>query len=213
MIIKGIIFDCDGVLVDSEKLAIKALLLLAKPYGFKLRLSEALHLFHGKSYQYCFDTIRAGSGKDLPSDYEEQYRKLSFEYFKKNLKPVKGVVDFIDKLTVPFCVASSGPKDKIILNLGLSGLSEKFQNNIFSCYDIGKWKPEPDIFLHAARTMNFKVEECIVIEDSPTGVEAGIRGGFKVFGFANKNTAGELRDAGAIVFNNFKELPRLIELS
>ena len=211
MIVKSIIFDCDGVLVDSEKLAIKALLLLARPYGYKPLLSDALHLFHGKSYQFCFDTIRAGCKLPLPEDYEIKYRQLSFDYFKRDLKPMKGVVNFINSLHVPFCVASSGPRDKIFLNLQLAGLSEKFHNAIFSCYDIQKWKPEPDIFLHAAKQMDFKVEETIVIEDSPTGVEAGIRGGFKVFGLANKNTEAELKEAGAITFHNFKELSHLIE--
>lgn len=212
MNVKGIIFDCDGVLVDSEKLAIKAMLLLAKPYGFKLKLADAMRMFHGKSYQYCFDTIRGGATQKLPDDFEEQYRLLSFEYFKQSLKPVKGVVDFINTLTVPFAVASSGPRDKILLNLKLAGLSDKFQDAVFSCYDIQKWKPEPDIFLHAAKALGIAVSDCIVIEDSPTGVEAAVRGGFKAFGLAtNKDTADKLRNAGAIVFYNFKELKQLIE--
>ncbi|PBQ31364.1 haloacid dehalogenase [Sphingobacteriaceae bacterium] len=210
MTVRSIIFDCDGVLVDSEKLAIKALLLLARPYGFKLGLSETMRLFHGKSYQYCFDTIRAGCKYPLPGDYEERYRRLSFDYFKRELKPVKGVIGFINALRVPFCVASSGPRDKIFLNLQLAGLADKFHNAIFSCYDIGKFKPEPDIFLHAAKEMDFSVEDCIVIEDSPTGVQAAVAGGFKVYGLATKHTEKELQEAGAITFSNFKELTALL---
>lgn len=211
MIVRSIIFDCDGVLVDSEKLSIKALLLLARPYGFKSGLSEAMQSFHGKSYQYCFETISARCKYPLPLDYEERYRRLSFDYFKRELKPVKGVVEFINSLRVPFCVASSGPRDKIFLNLQLAGLSDKFQNAVFSCYDIGKFKPEPDIFLHAAKEMNFKVEESIVIEDSATGVQAAVAGGFKVYGLATKHSEKELREAGAIIFHKFKDLESLLK--
>jgi HAD superfamily hydrolase (TIGR01509 family) len=213
MNVEGIIFDCDGVLVDSEPLSIKALLTLAWPYGCNISMYEGMRLFHGKSYSDCEELIRQRSKKTLASSFEEDYRKLSFSYFEKDLKPVKGVKAFINELNIPFCVASSGPPDKIRLNLKLVNLLDKFDGHIFSCYEINSWKPDPAIFLHAADKMNFSNNNSIVIEDSVPGVTAAVRGGFKVFAFANANTEKELRKAGATVFHYFEDLPKLIALS
>ncbi|MDR7370154.1 HAD superfamily hydrolase (TIGR01509 family) [Flavobacterium aquidurense] len=125
---------------------------------------------------------------------------------------MEGVVAFIEKLKIPYCVASSGPVDKIRLNLETAGLLDKFENKIFSSYQIKSWKPDPGIFLHAAKEMGFNVKNCIVIEDSKAGVMAGINGGFKVYGLANDNNAADLKSEGAIVIKNYEELEIILQL-
>ena len=125
---------------------------------------------------------------------------------------MEGIVSFIEKLTIPYCVASSGPVEKIRLNLEVAGLLNKFENKLFSSYQIGSWKPEPGIFLHAAKEMGFDVKDCIVVEDSVAGVRAGIDGGFKVYGFANGYNDNDLEKEGAILFRSYEELAAIVSL-
>jgi HAD superfamily hydrolase (TIGR01509 family) len=136
----------------------------------------------------------------------------SFEAFKTQVKPMEGVVEFINKLEIPYCVASSGPVDKIRLNLEVAGLLDKFENRMFSSYQINSWKPDPELFLHAAKEMGFEVKDCIVVEDSRAGVMAGTKGGFKVYGFANGFNNEDLENEGAILFSSYKELGELLRL-
>jgi len=204
--IKCIIFDCDGVLVDSETIGNEVLIAMAKEFGLQMTLEEAYKNFNGKSLKDCFQQIESSIGQKLPEYFESEYRKKSFKAFTAQLQPIKGVKKFIENLKIPFCVASSGPVEKIILNLTTVGLIEKFENKIFSCYQINSWKPEPDIFLFAARQMGFKVKECIVIEDSRVGVIAARKGGFTVYGLANNHNEQELEQEGAIIFHDFEEL-------
>ena len=112
---------------------------------------------------------------------------------------------------IPFCVASSGPVEKIRLNLSLVNLLDRFENNIFSSYDIDSWKPEPGIFLHAANSMGFTPEECVVIEDSPIGVNAAINGGFDVFGFTAHDFRDELQEKATKTFNSMLKLSEFLE--
>ncbi|TMM56293.1 HAD family hydrolase [Maribacter algarum] len=181
---KCIIFDCDGVLVDSEVLGNQVMVDLANEYGANINLSFALENFKGGFLKDCIQQIESIVGKVLPKDFEREYRKRSFEIFKNNLQPVTGVEDVLKELNISFCVASSGPQEKIRLNLKTTGLLSYFNENIFSCYDIEKWKPDPAVFLHAATTMGYTPKECLVIEDTPIGVEAAKSGGFDVFGYS-----------------------------
>lgn len=210
--VKCIIFDCDGVLVDTEKIGNGVLLKMASEYGFQLELEDAYHLFNGRSLKDCFLQIENGIGKKLPLDFEANYRERSFEAFKKETKPMEGIVDFLNNLKIPYCTASSGPVEKIRLNLELAGLLDRFEGRIFSSYIIKSWKPDPGIFLHAAHEMGFDVKDCIVIEDSVAGVRAGISGGFKVYGFANGFNNDDLREEGATLFSSYDELKNLLEI-
>lgn len=180
---KCIIFDCDGVLVDSELITFKVLIEMAKTVGLDIDMQFAEDQFWGKSLQACFKIIEDRIEGVLPEDYERKYRQKTFEAFKKDIEPIEGIHDLLNKIEVPFCVASSGPQEKIILNLETTKLIDQFSSKIFSCYDIQKWKPEPDIFLHAAASMGFKPEDCVVIEDSLPGVQAAIAGGFDVLAY------------------------------
>jgi HAD superfamily hydrolase (TIGR01509 family) len=209
--IKCILFDCDGVLVDSEGIGNQVLLNMAAKYGLKISLNEAYKKFNGRSLKDCFQQIEQLINQPLPENFEIAYRKKSFEAFATQIKPIKGVMKFLNSLTIPYCVASSGPIEKIQLTLKTAGLIDKFENKIFSSYQINSWKPDPGIFLHAAQQMGFSVEECLVIEDSLAGVIAAKRGGFKVFGLANEKNSKELENEGAILFYTFEELAKFFK--
>jgi HAD superfamily hydrolase (TIGR01509 family) len=210
MEVKCIIFDCDGVLVDTEKIGNGIMLEMAAEYGFNMKLEDAYRDFNGRKLKECFLYIENAIDKKLPDTFEADYREKSFEAFKTQVKPMQGIVEFLDKLKIPYCVASSGPVDKIRLNLGVAGLLDKFENQIFSSYQINSWKPEPGIFLHAAKEMGFEVKDCIVIEDSKAGVIAGIQGGFKVYGFANGYNNEDVEKEGAELFSNYNELSQIL---
>ncbi len=206
---KCILFDCDGVLVDSEPLAIQVLIDLAEPFGFRMLLTEGMRSFSGQSLSYCFKYIETQIGKPLPSDFETLYRKISFEKFEKELQAVAGVKEFIESiLPLDIAVASSGPLDKIKLNLKLTQLLPYFKKNIFSCYTIQKWKPEPDIFLYAAKEMGYGIADCIVIEDSEMGVKAALDGGFTTYCY---QTDKEKHSNNQVhYFENFNDLKYVI---
>lgn len=180
---KCIIFDCDGVLVDSEVLSSQVFVDLANDYGAGINLDYAMRNFKGGHLADSIRHVENIIAKSLPEDFEADYRKRSFEVFKNELLPVEGIKNVLDSLDVPFCTASSGPMKKITANLKTTGLHSYFEGNIFSCYDIEKWKPDPTIYLLAAKTMGYEIKDCLVIEDSMAGVMAAVNGGFDVYGF------------------------------
>lgn len=214
---KCIIFDCDGVLVDSEPIASRVLVEMANELGADINYDFALRNFKGTSIQECHDQIAALVTEEMPADFLPNFRTRSFESFKKDIQPVEGIVDLLNKLTndlkIPFCVASSGPENKIKLNLELTGLLPFFHDRIFSCFAIEKWKPEPDVFLWAAETMGFEPEECLVIEDSVAGITAAKRGGFDVYGYTAHDYVGELKNHATLTFNHMSEVINLISKS
>ena len=138
--IKCVIFDCDGVLVDSEIIANQILLSMAREFGLEMTLEDAIKNFNGRRLNDSFQHIEKLTNKKLPDNFENEFRKQTFETFKTDLKSVKGVKEFIDNLSVSYCVASSGPREKITLNLTTTGLIEKFEHKIFSSYEIDSWK-------------------------------------------------------------------------
>lgn len=209
---KCIIFDSDGVLVDSETLSAKVFQEMARELGFDLDFQKAVEQFAGISMKENLKFIREHIQGPMPEDFEQEFRKRSYEVFKTDLKAVKGIHELIAKLDTPFCVASSGPVEKIRLNLGLVGLLDRFEDRIYSSYHIGSWKPEPGIFLYAAREMGYTPEECVVIEDSAAGIRAALAGGFMVYALAGANRKEHFEQLGAIVFENMNELEKLLGL-
>src|SRR5690606_37756033 len=133
---KCVIFDCDGVLVDSEPIANQVLVEMANEHGANIDLDYALRNFKGTSMQNCYDRVAELATQRLPDDFMSNFRARSFESFKKNIQPVEGVTEVIENLDIPFCVASSGPENKIRLNLELTGLLPHFEGNIYSCFTI-----------------------------------------------------------------------------
>ncbi len=209
---KCIIFDSDGVLVDSETLSAKVFQEMARELGFMLDYERALEQFAGTSMKENLQFLRENIQGSLPDDFEEAFRKRTYEIFKTDLKAVPGVYDLITKLQVPFCVASSGPVEKIRLNLQLVNLLKYFENRIYSSYDIASWKPEPGIFLHAAKEMGFAPQECVVIEDSASGIRAALSGGFMAYALASGKRKGHFEQLGAVTFKNMKDLERILGL-
>lgn len=207
---KCIIFDCDGVLIDSESIAIGVLVDMANHLGANMNFEKSLISLKGKAFSFCTELISKRINKPLPIHFEQDYRINTFEAFREKIQPIKGVKEVIESLTIPFCVASSGPENKIRLNLEITGLLSFFEGNIFSCYVIQKWKPEPDIFLWAAETMGFKPNECLVIEDSVSGVKAAKAGGFDVFGYTEHDFENELQSEASKTFNTMSALLELI---
>jgi len=207
---KCIIFDCDGVLVDSEPISIQILVDMANGYGANIDLAYGMKHFKGSFFDACKNKIVQLTNTFIPNNFEAEYREQSFEAFKKNMQPVVGVKDVLNDLNLPFCVASSGPENKIRLNLGLAGLLPYFENKIFSCYTINKWKPDPSVFLWASETMGFKPDECVVIEDSLSGVRAAKNGGFDVFGFTAHDYNNELKAEATKTFDDMSMLLKMI---
>ena len=207
---KCIIFDCDGVLVDSEAISIGTLVEMAKSHGASIDLDYAHQLFLGKSLEFCFNYIADLAQKKLPENFEEEFRKRTFEAFQKELQPIKGIHDLLAKINVPIAVASNGPADKIRLNLTTTHLIDKLEGNIFSAYDINSWKPNPDLYLHAAKIMGFDVKDCVIIEDSPAGVQAALSGGFDVFGFTNHANFDALQQMNIPLFDDMTQLDLLL---
>jgi len=209
---KCIIFDSDGVLVDSETLSARVFQEMAGELGFELGFETAVERFAGTSMKENLKFIQENIEGSLSQDFEKEFRQRTYEVFKTDLKAVEGVQDLIKKLQVPFCVASSGPVEKIRLNLGLVNLLSHFENRIYSSYEIGSWKPEPGIFLHAAKDMGFKPEECVVIEDSDSGIRAALAGGFMVYALASEKRRAHFEQLGAVTFASMKELEQLLGL-
>ncbi len=207
---KCVIFDCDGILVDSEPISNGVLVDMANEHDANIDLPYALKHFKGGSLYGCIEKIETIINKQLPNTFENDYRQRSYEAFKKLIKPVEGIEDVLNDLSIPYCVASSGPIDKIKLNLSLTGLLDKFEDKIFSCYDINKWKPDPSVFIWAAETMGFLPHECVVIEDSLSGVKAAKKGNFDVFGYTAHDYNDELRNYATLTFESMDQLMSLI---
>lgn len=170
--IKCIIFDCDGTLVDSEYLCNLGLEIKLRDYGVESSAIEMMERFRGGKLAEILQAIELDHQIKLKDDFVSSYRSLVDELFEKNLKPCEGVAAALTDIKLPKCVASSGPPEKIDKALSISGLSKHFDGNIFSSYVVGSWKPDPGIFLHAAKAMGFHPIECAVVEDSPVGILA-----------------------------------------
>jgi len=212
-----LIFDCDGVLVDSEVIAHQTLLDALAPVGFTMSLQEAYGVFAGRSLRDTLAVIERQIGRPLPEDFLPRSRDLLFERFRAALKPVEGVKDAIAALPCRRCVASSSAPDRLHLALDVAGLAALFGEHVFSAAQVERGKPAPDLFLLAARAMDTAPAQCIVIEDSALGIEAGRAAGMHVIGFAGASHATEdlaqrLAAAGAHrVIRSMRELPRCVE--
>jgi HAD superfamily hydrolase (TIGR01509 family) len=204
-----VIFDCDGVLIDSERLAVRTEAAILATLGWPLLESEIIERFVGRSAAYMQAAIEQQIGRsiDWASEFEVVYRDV----FERELTPVEGVVDALEAITTPTCVASSATHEMLRFTLGLTGLYERFAGRIFSVRDVENGKPAPDVFLHAARSMGANPEHCAVVEDSFSGVLAGLAAGMRVFAFAGGVTsASTLALDGVVVFEEMPLLPELL---
>ena len=170
--IKCIIFDCDGTLVDSEYLCNLGLEIKLREYGIEESASKMMERFRGGKLSNILETLESDHQIKFRDDFIPLYRSLVDDLFERQLQPCEGVNAMLHEIELPKCVASSGPLEKINKALSITNLSKHFKDNIYSSYVIGSWKPDPGIFLHAAGEMGFQPNECAVIEDSPLGITA-----------------------------------------
>ena len=209
-----VIFDCDGVLVDSETLENQVFVECVADLGLDLTLAEAVELYKGRKLAECIADVEERLGRGVPDSFVPDFRARSAKVFQNHLQPIPGVeavIQAVQALSVPFCVASSGPREKIEANLSTTGLLSYFEESIVSAYEVGSWKPDPGLFLHAARTLGVAPQTCAVIEDSLPGVQAGVAAGMTVFGYARDTEAETLAAAGAQVFQDMAQLPVLLQ--
>ena len=206
-----VIFDCDGVLVDTERIAVKIDVVVLSRLGWTLTEAEVIDRFMGRTDEEMTREIEAHLGRRLPRDWEEPFRHLYRDAFAAELAPVPGIVDALDAIALPTCVASSGTHEKIRFTLGLTGLNEPFAGRIFSASEVARGKPAPDLFLLAASRMAVSPAACAVVEDSRYGVEAARAAGMRAFGYAGGLAPRRsLEGPHTVVFDDMRELPRLL---
>ncbi len=206
---KLIIFDCDGTLVDSENLANQVLVDYLQELNIQMSAFEALSRFKGRNMKECLREIEKLSNQFLPQDFEANYRQRMDIVFDRELKVIEGAEEVLKNISHPMCVASNAPVQKTKRSLATTKLDKYFGENIFSAYTIQKWKPEPDLFLHACKEMKFKPSQCVVIEDSDLGVQAGIKAGMQVLHYQSEETARPKLNQ-VQVFSSMKELISLL---
>ena len=213
---KLIIFDCDGVLVDSEVIANRLLAQHLTKYRFPITSEGCRDRFIGYSIENIIAEVRS-EGVKLPYNFELFLRQSDQAAFTAELKAISGVKNTLSKLTQNKCVASSGTPKKIQENLTLTGLIDSFKpDHLFSTQMVKKSKPAPDIFLYAAKHFNASPKNCLVIEDTTLGIQAGLAAGMSVFGFAGGSHCDDsyvdhLKKTGIkTVFNQMNELPALV---
>ncbi len=201
-----IIFDCDGVLVDSEPLSNRIIAQQMCELGINMTTEEAIHLFAGSSLQNVINHVNKITGKPAPDTMEAEYRRRSYALFQKELQAVPGIRKALEELPFQKCVASNGPLPKMNLNLTITELLAFFNQKLYSAYEVGHWKPDPRLFLHAAQDMGYRPDQCIVIEDSAHGIHAARAAGMKVLGYAGRTEREKLERAGAVIFKDMNRL-------
>ena len=209
-----VIFDCDGVLVDSERLAVRVEARLITELGWPLTEDEVLQRFVGRSDAYMRGEIEQALGRPVP-EWQSRYLAELHAAFEAELQPVDGIHEALADLPYATCVASSGTHEKMKVTLGLTGLLPVFDGRIFSAVEVNRGKPAPDLFLYAAERSGVAPEQCVVVEDSKAGVEAARAAGMRALGYAGGLTpAAWLEGSGTVVFDDMARLPKLLtELS
>ncbi len=206
-----VIFDCDGTLVDTEPLTNGLIGTMIREIGVDISDHEAYNFFVGTSFAKITEFVEGRLGKKLDFDFEREFRIRCVDLFKKELKIIPGADDFINKLEQKICVSSNGPKEKMLLTLEITNLLHHFdKGNMFSAYEIEKWKPEPDLYLYTAKEMGAAPEKCLVIEDTVSGMMGAINAKMDVVVHSHgmdKKTAHELL---APTFESYEQLTKLI---
>lgn len=207
-----VIFDNDGVIVDSEPLASLAMSEVLTSFGVPTTPQDCDRTLKGRNLAATRSIIEASSGQRLPDDFESSYNTRLFALMSQHLQPVPGIEGVLDRLEVagvPYCLASSGLRERIAFALTTAGLAGRFGDRWWGSEDVAHGKPAPDLFLLAARSMGFSPAACVVIEDAEVGVQAARAAGMAVFGFAARTPADSLALADH-VFTDMAELPALL---
>jgi len=205
-----VIFDCDGVLVDSERLTNALFAQMLNELGLPVTLDDMFREFVGRSMAQCLDIIEAKLCGPVPEDFLDDYDLRTSRALAENLQPVRGIKDALEAIDLPMCVASSGSHEKMRTTLGLTGLLGWFSGRLFSVTQVKRAKPHPDVFLYAADKMGFAADRTAVVEDTVFGVRAGVAAGMTVFGYAELSPPQALAEEGALVFDDMRDLPSLL---
>ena len=209
--IELVIFDCDGVLVDSEPISIRIDVEMFAEVGIAVSAQEVIERFVGRSPEVMAHAVEEQLGHPPPDGWEERGNRRLHQAFEAELRPVPGIRDALEQITLPVCVASSSPPERLRLKLELTGLYERFAGHIFSAAEVANGKPAPDLFLYAARQMEVDPARCAVVEDSRYGVQAARAAGMDVLGYAGGVTAAEvLAGPRTVVFDDMRSLPELL---
>lgn len=208
MTIECLIFDCDGTLVDSEKLGNQVVIDIFGEHGVALDPIDFKRNYRGVFLSEIFSGLSKLHNVSLPEDIIEDYRGRLDLVLGERLEPIPGIHSVLDQLPLPKCVATSAPQNKLRRCLEITKLRAYFGDNLFSAYDIQVWKPEPDLFLHAAKTMGFAPEQCAVIEDSPVGVAAGLAAGMTTIHFNHNGEHESIEDVPVI--EQITNLPKIL---
>ncbi|MFJ4693759.1 HAD family hydrolase [Streptomyces sp. NPDC088766] len=208
-----VVFDNDGVLVDSESISNRLLAAYLTELGHPTSYEDSVRDYMGSAMHRIHDLVLERTGERLPADFDDVFHARVFAAFERELRPVAGVTDVLEKLSadgMPYCVASSGSHERIRVGHRTTGLDRWFEDaRIFSAQDVGKGKPAPDLFLYAAERMGVTPERCVVVEDSPLGVRAAVAAGMDVYGFTAMTPAAKLAGATGL-FADMGELADLL---
>ncbi len=210
-----VVFDCDGVLVDSEPIANRIMAEAITALGWSLSTADCIARFKGHHLDTMIAVVEGRLGRPVPGDWVANLRAATWAAFERELEPVPGAIEAVDAVagsSVAYCVASQGPLEKMAVSLGVTGLRARFEGRVFSAYQVERGKPHPDLFLFAAETMGIAPRACVVIEDSPLGAAAARAAGMAVLGFAPEGDGADLAAAGARLFRDMAELPGLLGL-
>lgn len=210
-----VIFDCDGVLVDSEGIFNVILARSLSAHGLPITPAECMALFVGGTMSNV-KSIAEQRGAKLGPDWIDQVYEESYAEFRKGVAIIDGITELLDMLDangISYCIGSNGRMAKMDITLGQNGLLDRFQGRIFSAYEVGIAKPDPGLFLHAAQKMGVNPARAIVIEDSLNGVTAANRAGIKCYGYAHEGDGSALAAQNATVIRSMRELPTLLDLT
>jgi HAD superfamily hydrolase (TIGR01509 family) len=211
-----IIFDCDGVLIDSEAIACRIDAIELSAIGYTISEAELALRFSGVPYRDMYRTIETELGRPLPEGFADRVHELVAAACRTGVQPIAGIFEALDRITVPVCVASSSKPGYLQEHLSRLGLWRYFAPHVFSAAMVPRGKPAPDVFLHAARVMDVTPRRCLVIEDSIAGVEAGVAAGMTVLGFTGGGHSGPMMEArllaagAAAAYADHRALPQLI---
>ncbi len=208
-----LIFDCDGVLADSEDISSDVLIALLAPLGIAVDRAHVRRHFIGRSFPTVARIIGETSGAPLPAGFEAAYRAALLSRFETDLRPTSGVAEMLAALAVPKCVATSSSPERVARTLAITGLAARFGRHVFTASEVARGKPFPDLFLHAARRMRAAPAATLVIEDSGPGIEAALAAGMSVLAYTGgAHLAGRPYDGppGVSSFDNWADFPHLL---
>jgi HAD superfamily hydrolase (TIGR01509 family) len=205
-----VIFDCDGVLVDSDRISLRIQAEALSELGLQMTYEQSFQDFAGLGIPKTIEIVEKRLGRRLPAQWEAGVQARVNAAFEKELEPIPGVLEALDSLNLDTCIASSGTHAKMELTLGLTGLYERFRGRIFSATEVDRGKPAPDLFLHAASMMGHEPSTCCVVEDSKPGILAARTAGMYALGYAATSAPQLLEEVANLVFSDMRLLPQLI---